>query len=263
VTLATGFFDTGWVRFDRDPALVDWVTQVTPAALATRFDPDLERKWLRGNGTWFVGVNALANDGRGRCAGSGPLSGQAIDFMRGDLGFGGDLDRAQVSICYPGFPRRMLGESNKALAFRIKRDGAHVDGLHPVGPDRQRRLRETAGFLIGIPVTRASRRAAPLVIWQGSHRIMAAMFHQMLDGVPAAHWPDINLGAAYKAARLQAFETCKRVVIHANPGEAYVLHRFALHGVAPWQAGAVAAREGRAILYFRPEVGATEWLQRR
>jgi hypothetical protein len=32
-----------------------------------------------------------------------------------------------------------------------------------------------------------------------------------------------------------------------------LIHRLALHGVAPWAEGAEAGPEGRMIAYFRPE----------
>jgi len=259
---AAAFHARGWARFDRDPDLEDWLDAVTPAALATRQDPVLVRDWLRGEGTWFVGVNALANDGAGCVDASGPLQGRAIGFIRGDLGFGdGLLDRAQVSICYPGFPKRMNGESDAAFRFRRLRDAAHVDGLHPVGPDRQRRLEEFSGFLLGLPITATNAQAAPLVVWEGSHQIMAQMFRAELGATPHADWPLVDLTAAYSRARQQVFDRCKRVVLHATPGQAYVLHRMALHGVSGWQPGAEAPPEGRAILYFRPEIDRRDWLR--
>ena len=54
------------------------------------------------------------------------------------------------------------------------------------------------------------------------------------------------------------FESCERVVVHAEPGEAYIVHRLALHGVAPWVDGAEAGPDGRMIVYFRPEIGGPE-----
>ena len=60
------------------------------------------------------------------------------------------------------------------------------------------------------------------------------------------------------------FETCRRVTVPAQPGEAYLVHRLALHGVAPWEDGAEAPEEGRMIVYFRPEfpAGGRDWLER-
>lgn len=67
----------------------------------------------------------------------------------------------------------------------------------------------------------------------------------------------------YASARREVFETCPRVALPAAPGEAILLHRLTLHGVAPWAAGATADPMGRAIAYFRPEMpgGIAAWLE--
>jgi len=255
------FDANGWCRFSRDDALKSWVDAVRPHALATRFDPVLEKTWLRGQGTWFVGVNALGNDARGAIGGSGPLAGNAMDFIRHGLGFGDiALDRAQVSICYPGFPRPQDGESAGSFQFRRKRDAAHIDGLHPIGPERARKVREFQGFLLGIPITRTGAGAAPLVLWEGSHHLIATALKEALSGADPGDWPNVDLTRTYHSARHAAFERCKRVPVHVVPGESYVLHRFTLHGVAPWSDGAKASSAGRAIVYFRPEIEKETWL---
>ena len=65
----------------------------------------------------------------------------------------------------------------------------------------------------------------------------------------------------YQATRREIFETCERVEVHCRPGQAYVVHRLALHGVAPWADGAEAGPDGRMIVYFRPEIGGPQdWL---
>jgi hypothetical protein len=57
------------------------------------------------------------------------------------------------------------------------------------------------------------------------------------------------------------FEACPRVALTAKPGEAYVVHRLALHGCAPWQGGA-QTEDGRMIIYFRPQYDSPEpWLE--
>jgi hypothetical protein len=50
--------------------------------------------------------------------------------------------------------------------------------------------------------------------------------------------------------------------ILAQPGACYVLHRLALHGIAPWGPGAEAPPEGRAVAYFRPQTEGNldDWL---
>jgi hypothetical protein len=255
----TRFNRNGWLTFRPDAALSDWLSAAAPAALATRLDP-ANAQWLRCGGTWFVGVNALENNGAGAVNGSGPLKGRALDFCRHDLGFNGALDRAQVSICYPGFPQQDLGESDASFAFRLDRDAAHMDGLHAVGADRCRKMLEYQGFVLGIPITKADSKAAPLVIWEGSHHVMGEMLRRELAGVAPENWPNIDLTDPYQTARKQVFQTCKRRVIHTELGQAYLLHRMALHGVSNWQKGAKAGPEGRAILYFRPEVSRDGWL---
>ncbi|MFT7524756.1 MAG: hypothetical protein ACI92A_002627, partial [Candidatus Paceibacteria bacterium] len=66
------FHETGWVRFDRDAEVLKWLKIAEPAAMATRYDPAFA-EWLTCGDTWFVGVNALANDEFGSIAGSGAL----------------------------------------------------------------------------------------------------------------------------------------------------------------------------------------------
>lgn len=89
---------------------------------------------------------------------------------------------------------------------------------------------------------------------------MQTAFRSELGKYPNSDWPNIDVTEIYKTARKEAFAKCRRVLVYALPGEAYVLHRFALHGVSPWQPGAVAPPEGRAILYFRPEIDRQAWL---
>ncbi|MGB3313258.1 MAG: hypothetical protein WBB85_02505, partial [Albidovulum sp.] len=104
--------------------------------------------------------------------------------------------------------------------------------------------------------------ASPPVVWEGSHRIMARAFRSALAGARVSDWSDTDVTEIYQAARREVFQTCKRVVVHALPGEAVLIHRLALHGVSPWQDGAKVPPEGRIIAYFRPECpdGINFWL---
>ena len=71
----------------------------------------------------------------------------------------------------------------------------------------------------------------------------------------------LDLTTAYTAARARVFETCPRVAVAAAPGQAILLHRMTIHGVAPWQPGAMAPPEGRVIAYFRPLMASVaDWL---
>ena len=51
---------------------------------------------------------------QGLVAGGPPLGGAAMDFVRGELGHSLPLHRAQVSVCYPGYPKPSAEESEAA-----------------------------------------------------------------------------------------------------------------------------------------------------
>ena len=173
-----------------DPALAAWVAAVRPLAEATLEDPDLRAQWLRCGGTWFAGVNALPNDEAGAvpAADVPPLNGLAVQFVRDELGFRGAYDQAQVSICFPGYPRPWEGESEAAFRFRRDRDAAHVDGLRRHEPGRRRRLGETHAFILGVPISDVAPEAAPFTIYEGSHEIMRAAFQERFAGIAPQDW---------------------------------------------------------------------------
>jgi len=255
------FYENSWVRFAPDPLLTDWIAHALPAARAAVTAPE-NAAWLRCGGTWFVGVNALANAADGR-VGNGPkLAGKAMDFISNELNLPGiALDRGQISICYPGYPQRSEAESDAAFRFRRDRDAAHLDGLRAEGPERRRHLREHHGFVLGIPMVEADGDAAPLVVWEGSHEIVREAFSKLFADLPAEEWGGLDVTDAYQAARKKVFETCRRVKVSAKPGEAYLVHRLAIHGVAPWGNKANAGPDGRMIVYFRPELeNPADWL---
>lgn len=265
--LARQFFRRGWCAFDHDPALAVWAGAARPAAEATLHDPDLRQSWLRCGGTWFAGVNALPNDATGAVpqADVPPLAGMAVDFVRSALGLSGFAwDRAQVSICFPGYPRPWDGENEAAFRFRRDRDAAHVDGLRRVEPGRRRRLAEAHAFILGIPLTATLPDASPFTVYEGSHELMRQAFRDRLGGIPSSDWPQEDITEAYVAARREVFETCPRVPVHAKPGQAYLAHRLSLHGIAPW--GGSPETGPRVVAYFRPEPAGEKdlewWLER-
>jgi len=249
---AAAFFRAGWTTFEADPGLAPWVAAARPAAEAILADPARLAADLRCGGTWFAGVHAFGNDAAGAIAAEGvpALAGEAVEFIAGALGLAGfDWDQAQISACYPGYPQQGAEESAANFRYRLTRDAAHVDGLLR-DSQRRRRLGETHGFILGIPLTPTDREAAPLVVWEGSHEVMRAAFRARLAGLPPSVWGEEDITKAYHAARAEAFDTCPRRVVHVSPGGAYVVHRLALHGVAPWQSAATAPR---VIAYFRPD----------
>jgi hypothetical protein len=258
---AQHFFEQGWCRFDADARLMRWVDSALAAARAARTDAQHAR-WLRYQGTWFAGVNALANHADSSVDGGEPLQGEAIDFIAAELGLAGFAwDRAQVSICYPGYPQPMAGESAGRTRYRRERDAAHVDGLLREGPAQRRHLREHHGFILGIPMVEFDAGASPFVVWEGSQEIMRAAFAARFAGIEPQQWGEQDITDAYHAAREVAFAQCRRVEIHARPGEAFLAHRLVLHGMAPWQPAARAGADGRMICYFRPDTfGPYEWL---
>ena len=251
---APQFFRSGWIRFAHDPAVAAWAARAYPVAQARLEDPKLRARWLRCGGTWFAGVKVFANDATGAVCEDGvpALAGAPVRFIADVLELAGlAWDSAQVSICFPGYPKPSAGESDAAFRFRRDRDAAHVDGLRRYN-GRRRRLGETHGFILGLPLTDSPADAAPLVVWEGSHEVMRAALRARLDGLPPERWTAEDVTDAYVAARRQCFETCRRIPVHARPGEAYLVHRLALHGVAPWPAGIAGAGE-RAVAYFRPD----------
>lgn len=250
----------GWLGFAYDADLAKWARHALLAGQKAVTDP-ANAHWHQCEGTWFVGVDALANDAVGRVAGSQPLDGPAIDFIRTHIGAMPALHRAQLSVISPGYPRPRTGESDVAFGYRQRRDAAHVDGLLATGPDRRRKIREPHSFILGLPLTKTSVDAAPLVVWQGSHHIMRKAFTKALADHDPATWPDVDITDAYTSARRTVFETCPRLTLPARPGEATLLHRLTLHGVAPWADSATADKDGRMIAYFRPQMAnITDWL---
>ena len=217
--LLDSFLADGFLRFSADSAMLAWARHARPVAAAAARDP-AHAAWLRCGGTWFVGVDALPNDDTGRLAGGPALSGAAADFVKDALGLRLPLHRAQVSVCYPGYPQPSAEESEAAYTFRRNRDAAHVDGLHAEGPDKRRYLKEPHAYILGVTLTDQSPDAAPLTVWKGSHHIMGRMFADILGGHDPQHWHEVDLTDPYQAARREVFATCERLMLPTAPGEA-------------------------------------------
>jgi hypothetical protein len=240
---------TGWHRLGPSAGIKAWADAALPlaqAALAGTNDP------LRCGGTWAVGLDLLPNDATGRVGG--------VDLPWADLGLVCEpLHRAQLSTIHPNYPQPSIEESATAYAFRLNRDAAHLDGLLPIGADRHRMVKEPHAWILGLPLNVSD--ASPLVVWQGSHLILQEALREAFAPYPPATWGDVDVTQAYTAARRRIFETCPRIALPVRPGEATLLHRLTLHGVAPWAAGATAPPEGRIIAYFRPLMGSVQdWL---
>ncbi|MEZ5715628.1 MAG: hypothetical protein R3D85_10910 [Paracoccaceae bacterium] len=256
--MVEGLSNRGYCRFGFDPALAEWVAAALPLARAAVADPEQRARWLVCGGTWFVGVDALPNDAAGRVGGVA-LAGTAAAFAQALFGPLA-LHKAQVSAIFPGYPEPREGESEAAFRFRLTRDAAHLDGLKAFGPGRARRIDELHGWILGLPLNAAGPGASPMVVWEGSHAMMRARLMEALEGVAPEDWRAVDLTEPYLAARREVFESCARIELPAAPGEAYLLHRLCLHGVAPWRDG---PEEGRMVAYFRPEMpgGPEAWLR--
>ena len=257
------FLDKGWCSFEYDPALARWVEHALPFAQEAIASEE-HAQWLRHGGTWHAGVNALPNDANGNIGKSGNVGGEAVNFIREFLvedSF--QWDRAQISVCYPGYPKPSNDESAAALRYRIKRDAAHIDGLRREGPNRRRFLGEYHGFILGVPLAPYSEQASPFVVWEGSHRHAKRAFSKFYGEHSVESWGEMDVADVYKELRNQLFNHCKRITLPVQPGQAFVVHRLALHGMAAWHPQATAGPDGRMICYFRPEIGGpNDWLNR-
>jgi hypothetical protein len=124
--------------------------------------------------------------------------------------------------------------------------------LRRTDPGRRRSPAETHAFILGIPLNAVPEGAAPLVVYESSHEIMRGALKARLAGIPPESWTSEDVTEAYVVARRAIFGQCNRVTITAQPGEAYLVHRLALHGVAPWTCQNPSA-DARMIAYFRPD----------
>jgi hypothetical protein len=241
--------------FDADPRVARWAAAALPVACAITADPGQQARWLRHGRTWFVGVDALPNGPDGAIGGvplDGPWAGMIPDLP---------LHPAQLSVIHPGYPGRDPADTDAAHRFRRDRDAAHLDGLIAEGPDKQRHLRAPHAWVLGIPLTDCSPDASPLVVWDGSHHLIRAAFATAFAGLAPHRWGDLDVTKAYQTIRAQVFATCARRALPVRPGQAVLLHRHLIHGVAPWAPGAGAPEQGRMVAYFRPlSASVQDWL---
>lgn len=241
----------GWQKIGPHPAIAAWAEAARRAALdhlATTAET-----WRCG-GTWFVGVDALPNLPDGSID-STPFPWTALPLTPKPL------HRAQLSIIRPGYPQPSPKETPAAFAFRRDRDAAHLDGLLPIGPAKRRMVKEPHAWILGLPLNEAP--ASPLTVWEGSHEILRTALLKALEPHPPETWGDVDITQPYQQARREIFATCSRIELPARPGEATLLHRLTLHGVAAWKPADSAPPEGRMIAYLRPQLASVQdWLTR-
>jgi hypothetical protein len=237
---------TGWLRIGPDPAMAAWAAAAHRLAVAA-----LAGEPRRAGGTWAVGLDALPHGPDGAVGGVAfPWASLPLDPVA--------LHRAQLSTLWPGYPQS--DGDDTAHRWRLNRDGAHLDGLI-AGPDKRRRVEEPHAWILGLPITDCGAGASPLVIWEGSHEVIRQGLLKALEGTDPADWSQADLTDAYAAARRRVLAECPRVELPARPGQATLIHRLAIHGVAPWTPGAHAPPEGRIVAYYRPLLASVQaWL---
>lgn len=230
----------GYLRFDATDQSRAWAAAALRVGRQMAADPAIAAANLRHGKTWFVGVDALPNAADGSVEGV-PLSGP----WQGHLPQTGPLHPAQLSVIYPGYPRQDADESDGNHRYRLRRAAAHVDGLLPVGPDRRRKALERHAYILGISLD--GSEAAPTVCWPGSHLILGAALR---DAIGDADPDQVDVTEAYQAARARVFDTIEPVALWGPAGSSFLLHRFTLHGTAPW---GDAEGTARFTAFFRPE----------
>ena len=114
----TDFLENGYCVFEADSEIRAWVSRTLPAALKA-VHLEQNKHWLRHGNTWFAGVNVLDNDATGKVNNGLAIQGQAARFLREKLKADmNKLDRAQVSVCYPGYPLPSSREDSTGFAYR-------------------------------------------------------------------------------------------------------------------------------------------------
>lgn len=242
--------DRGWRRMSSQ-AIANWAAAAEP--VARRIVEESPEPW-RSGGTWFVGLDALPNMATGAISG--------VELPWNDIGLQPvPLHPAQLSVTRSGYPQRDPTEGESAFAFRRLRDAAHLDGLLPIGPEKRRMVKEPHAWILGLPLNGADAGASPLVVWEGSHLVMGTALRAAFAGREEG-LENVDITEAYQAARKRVFDTCSRVELPGRPGEAVILHRHLIHGVAPWADGAAADAPGRMVAYFRPLLpSVVEWVR--
>ena len=110
----------------------------------------------------------------------------------------------------------------------------------------------------GVPVhSTAFRPVDPAALARNPFRVFTSLLRLELIEDEA-----LRAEAAETLARRDIFATCRRIELPVRPGEATLLHRLTIHGVAAWKPQDEAPPEGRMIAYLRPQLSTVEaWLK--
>ena len=115
----------GWVALPFSRGLFHWANTVNNHVNQKLKLMGEAEKDVRCGGTWFPGVNFLDNDPHGNVDGYNFPSDRTELIKKLEPAFSGFYDRAQISICYPGYPKRMVEESISAFNYRREKFAAH------------------------------------------------------------------------------------------------------------------------------------------
>ncbi len=256
--------ENGWCFLNTDNDHYDWINEAKKQ-IKFKFSQNLIKdKDFRSGSTWFVGTNFLDNNSQGKI-GNRQLSKKIIDNISNYFGTKIQYwDKGQVSICWPGYPKKDTLESEKSFNFRIKRFASHIDGIIPLGLQKRRFAKEYHAFILGLPIMNNFKNNASLVVWEGSHKIFRNFFRNIYDGVSSNKISDTDITELYNECRNKVFTKCNVKKIVPNFKQPYLLDRHLLHGIDQWKdpnSGSYAIKNkhlvnnlsnGRIVVYFRP-----------
>ncbi len=254
----------GWIFLNTDHTHYEWIVEAKKQ-LETKFHQKLfDCKDLRCGSTWFVGTNFLDNSSNGNI-GTKLLSRKIFNNI--SKKFGNNIkywDKGQVSICWPGYPRKDDKETIKSFNFRIKRFASHIDGIIPFGKKKRRFAKEFHAFILGFPLQNNCLESAPLVLWEGSHKIFRNFFKEIYEGITSDKISSIDITELYSECRKKVFKNCEVKKITPQFKQPYLLDRHVLHGIDAWPEKKNVKynlknnmlsnnlSDGRIIIYFRP-----------
>ena len=110
----------GWKVFDHDSRIFDWAQEAKLRTINKLRDKKFVKNDLRCGGTWFPGVRFLDNNDLGSL-GSIKLEGNSVSQITKRFGDFFDLwDPAQISIVYPGYPKKWNQSQKMHLNFGEK-----------------------------------------------------------------------------------------------------------------------------------------------
>ena len=256
--------ENGWCFLNTDNDHYDWINEAKKQIKFKFSQNVIKDQDLRSGSTWFVGTNFLDNNSQGKI-GARQFSKKIINNISSYFGTKIQYwDKGQVSICWPGYPKKDTLESEKSFNFRIKRFASHIDGIIPLGSKKRRFAKEYHAFILGLPIMNNFKNNASLVVWEGSHKIFRNFFRNIYEGVSSNKISHIDITELYNECRNKVFTKCNVKKIVPNFKQPYLLDRHLLHGIDQWKDqnfGSYVIKHknsvnnlsnGRIVVYFRP-----------